>query len=185
LSAILAANPDVRLTIPVHPNPNASGPIRARFTGHARVSLTPPLGYREFVAAMRRAVLILTDSGGVQEEAPALGRPVLVLREKTERPEAIAAGVAALVGTTATGISSAAQHLLDDPEAYGRMASGGSPYGDGRASARIVSALAAGLSGQNARLAGEAAVPWRCGPWPPPPTTVAEDREPQGDRRAA
>jgi UDP-N-acetylglucosamine 2-epimerase (non-hydrolysing) len=101
----------------------------------------PPLRYSEFVTAMKRATLILSDSGGVQEEAPALARPVLVLRRETERPDAIEAGVARLIGTDYDAIVREAQALLDDPALYRSMARGISPYGDGQASARIVSAI--------------------------------------------
>ena len=105
----------------------------------ARVHLCRPLAYGPFVSAMKRAAIILTDSGGVQEEAPALGRPVLVMRNESERPEAIEAGVARLVGQDPETIVAEASRLLEDPEAYRSMARGVSPYGDGRASARIVS----------------------------------------------
>jgi UDP-N-acetylglucosamine 2-epimerase (non-hydrolysing) len=117
--------------------------VTAALGGHPRIALAEPLGYAEFVAAMRRAHLVLTDSGGVQEEAPALGKPVLVLRETTERPEALVAGVTALVGTDPRRIVARTQELLDDPAAYARMAQFRSPYGDGRAAERIVGILAA------------------------------------------
>ncbi len=152
LERLAAANAGLEIVIPVHPNPNVRAVLEARFAGHPQVRLSPPLGYRDFVAAMMRATLILTDSGGVQEEAPALGRPVLVLRETTERPEAVAAGVAALVGTGTEAIRAAAQRLLDDPAAYRRMAQHRSPYGDGRAASRIADVLreAAGLARRDA-----------------------------------
>jgi UDP-N-acetylglucosamine 2-epimerase (non-hydrolysing) len=110
-----------------------------------RVRLCEPLDYGPFVSAMKRATMILTDSGGIQEEAPALGKPVLVLREESERPEAIAAGVAKLVGQDPATIVAEAARLLQDPVAYRSMARGVSPYGDGRASERIVSAIASHL----------------------------------------
>jgi UDP-N-acetylglucosamine 2-epimerase (non-hydrolysing) len=109
--------------------------------GRERIHLIDPPDYLPFVRLMKRATLILTDSGGVQEEAPTLGVPVLVLRETTERPEAIAAGVARLVGTDEGAIVAAASELLDDPAAYRRMAQGANPYGDGQASRRIREAL--------------------------------------------
>jgi UDP-N-acetylglucosamine 2-epimerase (non-hydrolysing) len=143
LEAIVRDNPGVEMLIPVHRNPDVRSVIEARFAGRDRLRLTPPLGYAGFVAAMRRAHLILSDSGGVQEEAPALGKPVLVLRDTTERPEAVAAGVTELVGTRTEAIRSRAQRLLDDPAAYRSMATGVSPYGDGRAAERIVGVLAA------------------------------------------
>ncbi len=141
LDRLVADNPDLDLMIPTHPNPNVRGTLIRHFAGRARVTVCEPMGYAEFIAAMRSATLILSDSGGVQEEAPALGKPVLVLRDTTERPEAVAAGVARLVGTDAEGIRAAAQGLLDDPDAYARMAQHRSPYGDGNAAARIVSVL--------------------------------------------
>jgi len=132
---------DVEVLYPVHPNPDVRACAQEMLTGHPRIQLLPPQDYFDFVDLMRRATLILTDSGGVQEEAPALAKPVLVLREQTERPEAIDAGVARLVGTQRGRILEAAFHLLDDPQEYARMARGGSPYGDGHAATRIVDAL--------------------------------------------
>ena len=134
-------NDDVEVLYPVHPNPNVTGPAREILGGHPRVVLCEPLEYAPFVSAMKRAFLIITDSGGVQEEAPALGKPVLVLRNETERPEGVAEGVVKLVGTTPERILAEAQRLLNDPQAYAAMARGVSPYGDGRASERIVAVL--------------------------------------------
>lgn len=141
LARLIAANPDVQMLLPVHHNPNVRGTLQERFGAMPRVLLCEPLDYPAFVGAMQRATLILSDSGGVQEEAPALGKPVLVLRETTERPEAVTAGVARLIGTETDPIVAAAQELLDDPAAYAAMARHASPYGDGRAAARIVDAL--------------------------------------------
>ena len=138
---------DVHVVYPVHPNPNVSGPAHEILSGHARIVLCPPLDYLPFVAAMKRAHLILTDSGGVQEEAPALGKPVLVMRQETERPEAVEAGVVRLVGPVRNAIVAEASRLLDDTEAYARMARGVSPYGDGRAAGRIVDILGRDLVG--------------------------------------
>lgn len=138
---------DVHVVYPVHPNPNVSGPAHEILSGHARIVLCPPLDYLPFVAAMKRAHLILTDSGGVQEEAPALGKPVLVMRQETERPEAVEAGVVKLVGPVRDAIVAEASRLLDDTEAYARMARGVSPYGDGRAAGRIVDILGRDLVG--------------------------------------
>jgi UDP-N-acetylglucosamine 2-epimerase (non-hydrolysing) len=115
--------------------------VEAALGGHPRITLCAPLDYLPFVAAMKKSTLILTDSGGVQEEAPALGKPVLVLRAETERPEAVEAGVVKLVGTDAGVIVAEAQRLLDDPVAYRVMAQGVSPYGDGHASLRIADIL--------------------------------------------
>lgn len=138
---IVAKFPDVHVVYPVHPNPNVRGPAMEMFGGQSRIELREPLDYFEFIDLMRRATLILTDSGGIQEEAPALGKPVLVLREVTERPEAVAAGVAKLVGTRTADIVAAASLLLEGEAAYADMVCGGSPYGDGHAALRIVDAL--------------------------------------------
>jgi len=131
--------PDVFFLWPLHPNPAVKPVVAGLLSGLPRVKLTEPLSYGPFVSAMKRATLILTDSGGVQEEAPALGKPVLVLREESERPEAIAAGVAKLVGHDSWTIVQETSRLLQSPEAYQRMARGTSPYGDGHAAQRIVS----------------------------------------------
>ena len=124
---------------PVHPNPSIKPVVEQALADRPRVRLCAPLAYGPFVSALKRATLILTDSGGVQEEAPALGKPVLVLREQSERPEAISSGVAKLVGHDPDAIVFEAGRLLEDSEAYRSMARGVSPYGDGRASPRIVS----------------------------------------------
>jgi UDP-N-acetylglucosamine 2-epimerase (non-hydrolysing) len=131
----------VQIVYPVHPNPNVQGTVRRMLSGIPNVVLTEPLSYGDFVQLMSRAYLILTDSGGLQEEAPSLGIPVLVLREVTERPEGVAAGVVRLVGTNENEIVKAAAELLEDPSAYGRMAKSVNPYGDGQASQRIVKAI--------------------------------------------
>ncbi len=132
---------DIQFLYPVHPNPNVEGVVRPMLAGHPRIRLVGPLDYRQFVAAMKQAHFILTDSGGVQEEAPALGKPVLVLREETERPEAVAAGVVRLVGTDSAKIVAESLRLLDDSDHYAAMAHGISPYGDGRAALRIAALL--------------------------------------------
>jgi UDP-N-acetylglucosamine 2-epimerase (non-hydrolysing) len=134
-------NKDVQVVYPVHPNPNVCETAYQILGNHCRITLCEPLDYLPFVATMKRAFLILSDSGGVQEEAPALGKPVLVLRNETERPEAVSQGVVKLVGADYDQIVSEAQHLLDDSAAYNRMARGVSPYGDGRAASRIASVL--------------------------------------------
>lgn len=134
--------PDVRVLYPVHPNPNVQVPATEMLANHPRVELCAPMDYFEFVYAMRCAKLILTDSGGIQEEAPALGKPVLVLRETTERPEAVDSGVARLVGTNPAQIVREASRLLTDTESYARMARGVSPFGDGHAAERIANVLA-------------------------------------------
>jgi UDP-N-acetylglucosamine 2-epimerase (non-hydrolysing) len=147
LLALLERNPDVQVLYPVHPNPNVHETAHRLLGKHPRVVLCDPLDYLPFVAAMKRAYLILSDSGGVQEEAPALGKPVLVLRHETERPEAVQEGVVKLVGTDFDVIVSEAQRLLDDESAYRSMARGVSPYGDGHAAERIVSVLKQSLLG--------------------------------------
>ncbi|MGU8077141.1 non-hydrolyzing UDP-N-acetylglucosamine 2-epimerase [Burkholderia pyrrocinia] len=138
---LLKHNPTLDVLFPVHPNPNVSSDVRDWLGGHPQVELCRPLDYLSFIAAMEASHLILSDSGGVQEEAPALGKPVLVLREETERPEAVSAGVAALVGTDTARIVETVEQLLADPVAYGQMARGASPYGDGFAARRIVAIL--------------------------------------------
>lgn len=134
---LCAAFPDLIVVYPVHPNPNIRGPAAATLGGHPQVRLTDPLGYEALVSLMRRATLVLTDSGGLQEEAPALGKPVLVLRNETERPEAVELGVAKLIGTDRTRIVTEVSRLLTDPAQYDKMAQGVSPYGDGHAAQRI------------------------------------------------
>jgi UDP-N-acetylglucosamine 2-epimerase (non-hydrolysing) len=141
LLRLAEVNPDVHVLYPVHLNPNVRGPVHAALGSHPRITLCEPLEYLPFVAAMKSCYLILSDSGGVQEEAPALGKPVLVLRAETERPEAVAEGVVRLVGTDAAVIAAEAQRLLDDPGAYRAMARGVSPYGDGHAAERIADIL--------------------------------------------
>jgi UDP-N-acetylglucosamine 2-epimerase (non-hydrolysing) len=146
----LARRPDVQLVYPVHRNPDVRGPAHELLGGLSNVVLLDPLPYVPFVDLMRRSYLIVTDSGGIQEEAPSLGKPVLVLREKTERPEAVEAGTVRLVGTSEAAIKEAADALLDDPESYKAMTRIHNPYGDGRASEAIVSALAAWANGRAA-----------------------------------
>lgn len=141
LKTLAERNPDVQFLYPVHPNPNVKDVAHATLAGLKNFTLCEPLDYAPFVAAMKRAYLIISDSGGVQEEAPALGKPVLVLRDETERPEAVDVGVVKLVGPHYDAIVTQAQRLLDDLVAYKAMARGVSPYGDGKASARIVKVL--------------------------------------------
>ncbi len=133
----LAAWGDVDILYPVHPNPRVREPVHRLLAGVPGVHLVEPLDYLELVYVMSRSFFVMTDSGGMQEEAPSLGKPVLVLREATERPEAIEAGTACLVGTDAQRIVEAARRLLDDPAAHAAMAQATNPFGDGRASERI------------------------------------------------
>lgn len=137
----LARRDDVEIVVPVHLNPAVQQMARLRLAGHPRIRLTGPLDYLSFVYLMTETHLILTDSGGIQEEAPSLGKPVLVMREVTERHEAIAAGTAKLVGVDAARILQAATRLLDDEQAYAAMARAHNPYGDGHAGERIVADL--------------------------------------------
>ena len=132
---------DLEVVIPVHPNPQVKQVVVRKLLDLQRVHLIEPVDYVEFTNLMARAHIILTDSGGVQEEAPSLGKPVLVLREVTERPEGVEAGTAAIVGTDHDKIVRTASELLTSPEAYAKMANAVSPYGDGRASERIADAL--------------------------------------------
>jgi UDP-N-acetylglucosamine 2-epimerase (non-hydrolysing) len=136
----LAERPDVEIVYPAHPNPRVREAVDRWLGGHPRVRVIEPLAYVEFVDLMRRAAILLTDSGGIQEEGPSLGKPILVLREKTERPEAVDAGTVRLVGTDRERIVSEVSRLLDDRAAYERMTRVHNPYGDGRASARILAA---------------------------------------------
>jgi UDP-N-acetylglucosamine 2-epimerase (non-hydrolysing) len=138
----LAERPDVQIVYPVHRNPHVLGPAHEMLADCPNIHLIEPLPYVPFVDLMRRAYLILTDSGGIQEEAPSLGKPVLVLREKTERPEAVGAGTVKLVGTDEDRIVSEAEQLLDDSVEYARMTRVHNPYGDGQASRRIGEILA-------------------------------------------
>jgi UDP-N-acetylglucosamine 2-epimerase (non-hydrolysing) len=131
----------VQVVYAVHPNPNVCEPVHRLLDGVPNVTLTPPLAYSTLVHLMRQAYLVLTDSGGIQEEAPGLGVPVLVLRDVTERPEAVEAGTVRLVGTERAAIVAETCRLLDNPAAHARMAQAVNPYGDGRASSRIVAAL--------------------------------------------
>jgi len=133
--------PLVQLVYPVHMNPNVHEPAHQLLGGVANIHLIPPLDYLPMVHLMKRAYLVLTDSGGLQEEAPAVGTPVLVMREVTERPEALEAGTALLVGTDPERIYAEAKRLLENPQAQSAMARANNPYGDGHAAERIVSAL--------------------------------------------
>ena len=137
----LASRGDVEIVYPVHLNPNVQEPVNRLLKGVPHVTLLPPLDYLPLVHLMKQAALILTDSGGIQEEAPAFGVPVLVLRETTERPEGVEAGTLKLVGTETDRIVREATRLLDKPLAYAQMAKSANPYGDGHAAERIVQAL--------------------------------------------
>lgn len=146
--------PDLEFVYPVHPNPNVKEPVTRELGTLERVHLIPPVDYTMLVSLMQNCHFILTDSGGIQEEAPALNKPVLVLREETERPEAVDVGVACLVGTDRRRIVETAARLMEDESFYATMAHGASPYGDGHAAERIAAACHDYLDG---RLAEQAA----------------------------
>lgn len=164
---LVERNPDMSHVIPVHPNPHVRAVIHQLLGSHQRISLIDPVGYPAFVALMTAAHVIVTDSGGVQEEAPTLGKPVLVLRDETERPEAVAAGKARVIGTSRESLIAAVETLWKSDAAYAQFQRGPNPYGDGRASERIAYVLARrlGLSLVESR----APIP----NWPPPPPSNA------------
>lgn len=147
LRTLADRNPDIQIVYPVHLNPRVQAPVKAILSGHPNIHLIEPQEYLPFVFLMSSAHLIITDSGGIQEEAPALGKPVLVTRDSTERPEAVAAGTARLVGTDPERLITVTEQLLNDTKEYARMARAHNPFGDGRASERIVVALQAPLQG--------------------------------------
>ena len=148
LRAIAKRN-DVEIVYPVHRNPNVTGPVNRNLAGIKGIHLIDPLDYVPFVDLMTRAHILLTDSGGVQEEGPSLGKPVIVMRDKTERPEAVDAGTAILAGTDERRIVGEVNRLLEDQEARRAMTRIHNPYGDGRASSRIADATIAFFPAQN------------------------------------
>jgi UDP-N-acetylglucosamine 2-epimerase (non-hydrolysing) len=150
--AKIADRDDVQLVYPVHPNPNVQDPVQRYLAAHPHVRLIAPQSYVPFVDLMRRAYLLITDSGGVQEEGPSLGKPILVLREKTERPEAVRAGTVKLVGTDEDRIVREAAILLEDSGAYHQMSRVHNPYGDGHASTRISELIHSFLKKNNSTL---------------------------------
>ncbi len=150
LRQLVKRNRDIELVYPVHLNPQVQAPVRRLLAGHARIHLLPPVTYWELVDLLRHSHLVLTDSGGIQEEAPSLGKPVLVLRDTTERPEGVAAGTAKLVGTSRRRIVGETERLLRDAAAYDAMARAHNPYGDGRAGERIARVLRGALGAEDA-----------------------------------
>jgi UDP-N-acetylglucosamine 2-epimerase (non-hydrolysing) len=146
--AAIACRPDVEIVYPVHRNPNVTGPVQRHLAGISNIHLIEPLDYVPFVDLMRRSYLLLTDSGGIQEEGPSLGKPIIVMREKTERPEAIEAGTVRLAGTDEERITSEVARLLDCPEAWDAMSRVHNPYGDGHASERIAAATISFFDGR-------------------------------------
>ncbi len=141
LAELAAARPELQIIYPVHLNPNVQEPVQRLLSNYENVHLLPPQDYEPFVFLMNRATIILTDSGGIQEEAPSLGKPVLVMRDTTERPEAVDAGTVRLVGTDIKTIVGEVTRLLDDPQAYEQMSRAHNPYGDGKACQRIIATL--------------------------------------------
>jgi|TARA_B110000259_G_scaffold8037_1_gene8773 UDP-N-acetylglucosamine 2-epimerase (non-hydrolysing) len=141
LQEISVEYPDVQIVYPVHLNPNVQVPVKSKLGGLPNIFLIEPLDYLPFIYLMDRAFIILTDSGGIQEEAPSLGKPVLVMRDTTERPEAVAAGTVKLVGTSKDTIMREIRYLLENEEAYDNMKRAYNPYGDGNACARILDVL--------------------------------------------
>lgn len=137
----LAEEQDVEIVYPMHPNPNVMGPVRRMLDGVPNVHLTEPMDYLQFVYLMSKAYLVITDSGGIQEEAPSLGKPVLVTRDTTERPEALDAGTVRIVGANADQIYNEVKRLIWDSELYSQMARAHNPYGDGKASNRIAGVI--------------------------------------------
>jgi UDP-N-acetylglucosamine 2-epimerase (non-hydrolysing) len=153
IASLARSRRDIEIVYPVHLNPNVNGPVHKLLAGLSNVHLLPPLDYVSFVSLMAQARILLTDSGGIQEEGPALGKPVLVMREVSERPEAITAGSAWLVGTDAQRIIRAVNTLLDDPATYATMVNRPNPFGDGTAAVQIVDCLERTLLGRERVLA--------------------------------
>ncbi|MFT5433549.1 MAG: UDP-N-acetylglucosamine 2-epimerase (non-hydrolyzing), partial [Myxococcota bacterium] len=141
IARVFSAHPDVTLIYPVHPNPNVATTANEILGNIPNVNLISPLGYRSFIGLVRRACLVVSDSGGIQEEAPALGVPLLVLRDRTERPEGVSAGSSRLVGIDPAAITRELSHLLSTPGALAKMTCAVNPFGDGRASQRIVAVI--------------------------------------------
>lgn len=143
ISALAIRNPKINFVYPVHLNPNVQGPVKAMLSNHENIHLIDPLDYLNFTKLMMKSHLILTDSGGIQEEAPSLGKPVLLMRDTTERPEGVLAGTVKLVGTSANTIIEETQKLLSDEKEYRNMSEKTNPFGDGKASERICDAIEA------------------------------------------
>ena len=157
--ALVERHPDVSFWLPMHPSPNVRDVLARRLGERPRVLLTEPLGYAEFVRALDGAALVLTDSGGVQEECAALGKPVLVLRQDTERPEAVDAGVAIVVGTDSRRIVEQASRVLQDDATFRVMGRPTDAFGDGHAAARILDALLAASPEATGRVPAPASAP--------------------------
>ncbi len=141
LLSIVERHPDAVIVFPVHLNPEVRMPVHRMLSHHPRIRLIEPTGYLELIWLMKRSFCIFTDSGGIQEEAPSLRKPVLIMRDRTERPEVLAAGCARLVGTSTKAILEGAHDVFEVPAAYDAMTRAKNPFGDGEASSRIVNAL--------------------------------------------
>jgi UDP-N-acetylglucosamine 2-epimerase (non-hydrolysing) len=155
LKDLVSRHPDIRIVYPVHLNPNVQKTVRALLGGTDRIHLTEPLDYITFVSLLRRCFLVLTDSGGIQEEAPTFSKPVLVMRKVTERPEASQFGMAKIIGMSRERIVAEAERLLTDPGAYEDMSEGENPYGDGKAAERIAEAILRWYQGKSPLLEPE------------------------------
>lgn len=152
IATLAMRRPDINIVYPVHPNPSVREPVTRFLSGLHNVFLINPLEYLPFVQLLSRCAIVLTDSGGIQEEAPSFGKPVLVMRDQTERPEAVAAGTVKLVGTNSDVIVASVIELLEDPEKYERMSLAHNPYGDGTAAGKIVDVLCTYFSSPSANL---------------------------------
>lgn len=152
IKQLAIAFPSVQFVYPVHLNPNVQAPVKDLISGHQNIHLIEPLEYEAFVYLLKHAYIVLTDSGGIQEEAPSLGKPVLVMREVTERPEAVTAGTVKLVGANTENIVKGISTLLHDESAYQAMALAHNPYGDGKAVSRIVDAISKAQMSKNSDI---------------------------------
>jgi UDP-N-acetylglucosamine 2-epimerase (non-hydrolysing) len=175
LKDLVQQHPDIRVIYPVHLNPNVRSTVNSLLQNVDRIHLTEPLDYITFVSLLRRCFLVLTDSGGIQEEAPTFGKPVLVLRKLTERPEASQFGMAKIIGMAREGIVKETSHLLNDADAYQDMSEGENPYGDGHSSERIVEALARWYAKKTPLL--EADQQFKLGPRPQPRRRKTDSQE--------
>src|SRR5580658_10127518 len=183
LKDLVTQHPDIRVVYPVHMNPNVRSTVNALLQNTDRIHLTEPLDYITFVSLLRRCFLVLTDSGGIQEEAPTFGKPVLVLRKLTERPEAAQFGMAKIIGMSRDGIVKETSHLLNDAAAYQDMSEGENPYGDGHSSERIVEAVARWHQKKSPLL--EADKQFKLGPRPSPRRRKSDSQESPSKAAAA
>jgi UDP-N-acetylglucosamine 2-epimerase (non-hydrolysing) len=180
---LVKKHPDIRVIYPVHLNPNVRNTVNSLLQNTDRIHLTEPLDYTTFVSLLRRCFLVLTDSGGIQEEAPTFGKPVLVLRNLTERPEAAQFGMAKIIGMSRDAIVNETSHLLDDASAYQDMSEGENPYGDGRSSERIVETISRWHQKKVPLL--EVDQQFKLGPRPPPRRRKTDTEETASKAAAA